>query len=114
MTIKEAINQSYQNAKEHGFWDNAKIIDRKVIQEKLLLMHAEISEAFEEVRAGHTDPAEIYYGNGAKPEGFGIELADLAIRLFDLCGAMMIPLEHLIEVKHEYNVSRPKMHGKEC
>ena len=113
MEIKEAIQKSYNNAKEHGFWD-IKVIDRMFVEEKLLLMHSEITEAFEELRSHGIDAVSIYYGDKGKPEGFAIEIADLAIRIFDLCGGLGIPLEHMINTKHEYNLSRPKKHGKLC
>ena len=43
---------------------------------------------------------------------FEDELADVAIRLFDLCGARDIDLEWQISQKLAYNKNRPKKHGK--
>jgi hypothetical protein len=50
-------------------------------------------------------------GTMPKPEGFGVELADAVIRCFDLAEAMKIDLPALIELKHQYNKSRPFKHG---
>jgi len=47
----------------------------------------------------------------SKPEGIPIELADVVIRIFDLCGYYNIDLEHAIEEKMTYNKTRPHKHG---
>ncbi len=44
---------------------------------------------------------------------FEDEIADVFIRLADLCGYMNIDIEKHIELKMEYNRTRPKKHGKE-
>lgn len=54
----------------------------------------------------------IELGYEAKPEGFGIELADTIIRIADLAGHLGIDLEKLIRLKWEYNVDRPFKHGR--
>jgi hypothetical protein len=79
--------------------------------------HSEISEAWEEYRAGRKDlwwsPAEQADGDkpladGCKPEGFWVETADLCIRIMDTIGAYdwTIPLasDHL----HRLNISIPQ------
>ena len=43
---------------------------------------------------------------------FEDEVADVAIRLFDLCGGMNIDLEKHIELKMKYNSLRGYKHGK--
>ena len=42
---------------------------------------------------------------------FWVEVADAFIRILDLAGAHKIDLEHIIELKHEYNKTRPHRHG---
>ena len=43
------------------------------------------------------------------------ELADVIIRVLDYCAYAGIDIENVLEVKHEYNKSRPYRHGgKKC
>ena len=44
---------------------------------------------------------------------FEDEIADVFLRLMDLCGAMNIDIEEHIRLKAEYNKLRPPKHGKE-
>ena len=104
------------------------------------LWHSEASEALEEWRDGH-EGTEVYYEfdyvnpyypattskeptrliEGAfvddnwtqkgKPCGIPIEMADLVIRLRDNAEAMGFNLEEMIKLKHEFNKTRPYMHG---
>lgn len=94
---------------------------------KLALMHEELSEMLGELRSGNSVqgvyykrgddlfPEQHYDENGKptrKPEGFGIELADLMIRGADLAFLTKLPLAELIAIKHEYNKTRPYKHGR--
>lgn len=125
VTIPEMIAEAYDNAKAHGWWPDG---EKPNFGEKIALMHTELSEAFEEWRNGvpldevyatikdgttgqmyrSTDPV---FMQGEKPEGVPIELADVIIRIFDLCGHFKIDLEKAITMKLEYNRSRPYRHG---
>lgn len=97
MTIKEWQAAVHENAVNHGWWDE----DRKT-PELLCLIHSEVSEALEAYRKGDDD-------------NLGEELADVAIRLMDMCEAFNIDLEAEIMKKHDYNKSRPYRHGgKRC
>jgi NTP pyrophosphatase (non-canonical NTP hydrolase) len=71
-------------------------------------IHGEVSEALECVRDGYV----IGYQTGEKPEGLPSELADIVIRVADLCGHLGINLERAIEVKMQYNATRPHKHGR--
>lgn len=107
------------------------------ITEKLALIHEEISEALGEIRSGNAadrvyyrdtkgrngEPGDVFWEQHFepdekkdvpifKPEGFGIELADAAIRIADLAFLLGLDLDALIEEKHEYNRTRPYKHGK--
>lgn len=84
------------------------------LERKLLLAIGELVEAHGELRAGHS-PSEIYYSpsNPAKPEGFGIEVADAHIRLLDLEEAQGIDAEGNMVLKHSYNGTRAYKHGKQ-
>ena len=77
---------------------------------RMLLIVGEISEAFEELRAGHA-ANEVYRKDG-KPEGVPIELADVQIRLWDMAQTMGISLQSEVHCKENYNRTREFMHGK--
>lgn len=47
----------------------------------------------------------------AKPEGIPIELADLLIRVADMCGHYKIDLERALRLKMSFNETRPQRHG---
>lgn len=113
MNINELVKQAYQNAKEHGFWEDVKfiknisnittdkmseLIDNSVCT-RLLLINGEVSEAMEALRKNDLT-------------NFREELADVAIRLFDLSGGLNIDLEAEITKKMEKNKNRPFKHGK--
>lgn len=120
-TITQLVKASYKNAKEHGWWD-----DPRRFGELIALCHSELSETLEEFRNGK-EPTEIYYSGTTvsgshrtmphktslckKPEGIPIELADVLIRIFDMCGHFEIDLEQAIAEKMEYNKNRPYKHG---
>ena len=53
----------------------------------------------------------ITLANG-KPDGFIVELADAVIRIADLCGQLGLDLTQALELKMNYNASRPFKHGK--
>ena len=109
-TIRCWADAIHENAKEHGWWDDAATAEEKhkILPEKLLLVITELAEATEDDRNGTMD---TYLSAGGKPEGFWVEVADAVIRILDLAGAFKVDLEHIIEVKHEYNKTRPHRHG---
>lgn len=106
MTIRELQKEAHRIAKEKGFYENPPTIENRIA-----LIHSEISEAFEKIRAGRA-PTEVYF-TGDKPEGFGIELADVVIRIADACEYYGIDLQRLVTMKMAYNVTRPYKHGKQ-
>ncbi len=92
----------HANALEKGWWDNERAIalegDQGLdadlvwigVPTKIALVHSEISEALEDLRVGKIVTTLTESG---KPVGALSELADVAIRLGDLCGALdLIPL----------------------
>ena len=106
-SINEWTKEVHENAKEHGWWENP-----RTFGELAMLVTTEVSEAFEEIRNGK-QPNETYYkpDKPGKPEGVPSELADVVIRIMDMCGYYGIDLEEIITIKHEYNKSRPYKHG---
>lgn len=107
--------ECHQIAVEHGWWDDE---ENDNIPTKIALMHSELSEALEEYRDGRMDLWRRHFSDEdgvphvhEKPEGFGVELADLVIRVFDLAGRLGLDMGALIELKMEYNRGRPHKHG---
>jgi hypothetical protein len=114
ISLKELMRESYKTAREHGWWDLPIVggvpLDRN-FGEILSLWHSEISEALEEWRNGH-DLQEIYYRKSdGKPEGIPVEIADLFIRMADLCEAKGVPVIRALKEKLSFNKSRPYRHG---
>lgn len=104
-TINELVKEAHQTAKEKGWYDN----DNTNLPEKLMLCVCELSEAMEEYR-NHKQIDQIYFIDG-KPEGIPIELADVLIRIFDLCGRYEIDIEKAVKLKMGYNKIRGYRHG---
>lgn len=104
-TISEWQKEVHENAVAHGWWEKP-----RTEGELMMLIVSEASEAFEEVRNNH-GMTETYYSEGGKMEGVPSELADIVIRVMDLCGHYGIDLEKAIAEKHEFNKNRPYKHG---
>lgn len=119
--IDDLVLEAHLNSLKHGFWDDAPVFNTRTAGEnvelatyygnKLMLIVGEVAEAHEELR-NNADAMHVYSRSDGKPEGVGYELADIIIRVFDLAGAIGIPLSDYIENKMEFNSFRPAMHGK--
>ena len=83
----------------------------------LMLIVSELAEAMEADRKGrYADLGKYYKGieysfETYVKDTFEDELADTAIRIFDLCEALGIDIQKHIELKMEYNKSRSYKHG---
>ena len=76
---------------------------------KLMLITTEVAEAAEDVRTG---AMRTVMSDSGKPEGLPSELADIVIRVMDVCGGLGIDLDEEIRIKVAYNRRRPAMHNK--
>lgn len=130
--LNDLARQLHERAKAKGFWD-----EKREIGTLLMLIVSELSEALEADRKGSyakiDDPESIIDGRTIRQDldlsindkvefenifrnqvkdTFEDELADVAIRLFDLVGEMGIDIEKHMLLKMEYNSTRPYKHGK--
>ena len=110
-SLAEWQREIHELAVDKGWWPYADAVTTSVIVEKLCLIHSEVSEALEELRQGEGPHQFISYDEDTKPIGFVIELADIMIRILDLCSALGLDIEKAIEMKHKYNKTRPYRHG---
>jgi NTP pyrophosphatase (non-canonical NTP hydrolase) len=95
-TINQLCQEAYETAKSKGWHD-----EERETGTLLALVHSEVSEALEADRKGNQ-------------EEFEIELADVCIRIFDLCGARNIDLEGAINFKMALNKGRSYKHGNKA
>lgn len=118
MKISEMQHAAYNMALAKGWWPvppvqyDGRVVSYERISSALALIHGEVSEALEELRDA-TNIGDVRYdpARGNKPEGFGVELADIVLRVADLAGACGIDLQHRIEEKLAYNATREHRHG---
>jgi NTP pyrophosphatase (non-canonical NTP hydrolase) len=130
--MKNLISQAHEMAKSKGFWEG-----ERNKSELLMLVVSELAEALEALRKDHYADQDVVeslshdleldrtdeefllkainwktsFEQGVK-SSFEDELADVAIRLFDLCGGLGVDLEKHIEMKMKYNSMRGYKHGK--
>ena len=82
---------------------------REHVISKVMLVVTELAEAVEELRNGRGITES--YVEDRKPEGFPVELADVAIRVLDLAEMVGIDLGREIQQKLDCNASRGVRHG---
>lgn len=103
--IESAINTlgatCHQLAVAKGWYENA-----PSFSDKVLMMHAELSEAAEAYRIGNPPSEKI-------PEFSSVEeeMADTVIRILDFASHGNLRLAEAITAKLEYNAGRPHRHG---
>lgn len=118
--LNDLANSIHKNNIEKGFYEK-----EKNIGEMLCLIHSEVSEALEadrkdkyalrpiafaEKNYGEDDFVEAYkdWVKGSFEE----EMADIIIRVLDLCAFKGIDIVGHIKAKMRYNLQRDKYHGK--
>ncbi len=98
-TINDHAIKIHQNAIDHGWW-----IEKRSFGDITALVHSELSEAFEEHREGRP---MVWIAENGKPEGIAVEMADAIIRILDWAAAVGIDMNEIINLKHQYNLTRP-------
>ena len=108
MHISDLCKEAHQVALDKGWYEPPKSFG-----EMILMCHTELSEAVQDYRSLPDGvPINMTFHNYLKPPtGVPVELADLVIRVADLCEYFNIDLEAAIRMKMEYNKTRPNRHG---
>jgi NTP pyrophosphatase (non-canonical NTP hydrolase) len=98
----------FRIAVSKGWHDKHDKNDPQTFPTLLCLVHSEVSEALEDYRMGLAITAQRHNG---KPYGIPLELADIIIRVMDICGLYGIDIDKAVKEKLQYNESRPYRHG---
>lgn len=114
MDINKLANQIHQSNIDKGFYEN-----EKNIGEMLCLIHSEVSEALEadrkdkycrysaELLLTATDDEDFKKNYQTYIKGkFEEEMADIFIRVLDMCAYLNIDLENQVKCKMRYNALR--------
>lgn len=112
-SLHRLVDEAFDNSTEHGFTkiyddlmdavpvEQRRAMRRTILLAKLALVTSEVGEAVSALQHGD-DP------------GFAEEVADIVIRVLDLCGYAQINLSDEVIHKMISNRKRPYLHGKEC
>lgn len=123
-SVLKKTGDALDSNKEELFDDNEyRAVRDAFIAQRLMLITSELGEALEANRKNFNcslglknapveDEAFIEWFKKNIKSTFQDELADVAIRLFDMCGWLNIDLQGHIDMKAKYNQTRERLHGK--
>lgn len=126
--LSELAAAIHANAVEKGWWGESRNFG-----ELMMLVVTEAAEAMEDWRTGR-EPGDVVYesrgsdgrwrpilidkvawmierGYEVRPAGIPSELADIIVRVLDICGAYNVPIDQVVADKMTYNATRPHRHG---
>lgn len=126
VSLNHYRDEAYRNSEEHGFHASDVVLSstpegyHALVAQRLALIHSELSEALEADRKDHrADPSLLHSSSLTAAEfeskvknTFEDELADVLIRVFDLCGWLGIDIQRHLELKMRYNAMREFKHGR--
>ena len=100
MHLNGFVHEAHQASLTAGWWDGISKDDKIIIAAKLALVHSEISEALE----GHRK--DLMDDKLPHRKAIEVELADAAIRIFDLAGWLDLDLGGALVEKMAFNAQR--------
>jgi len=103
MSLAELQTIAHKMAVDKGWWENP-----KSDVECVALMHCELSEAIEAMRAGNPHSEHIAPFSGVEEE-----LADTIIRILDFAGRYNLDINKAVSTKIRFNDGREHKHGKQ-
>jgi len=106
--MNELRDKIYQNAKDKGFWDKERNMGES-------LASGHIKEFTEGQKLSLEKMSDEEFAETFSimvKDSFHDEMADVLIRVLDLCGGHNIDIDWHVKMKMRYNATRARLHGK--
>ena len=116
LTLNQLARLVHTAAVDQGAWDDVACRpDEKDLAFRLALIYGEVGQALGALLSGAADrteengrvvskldPTAIPYVASGQPEGFLAELADVVLRVLDVCGACGFDIDGMVALKATY------------